>query len=111
MQFNYDFTIETIFFSKKTGLDYFKCIYRFDTNMYDIKVFFTGNGQIDDSSFDALWNEDTGDHIVNRVVFHPMYDHRRFHYDIAVLQLATSENTVQPIRLPAASRKFNKSIN
>ena len=73
--------------------------------MYDVRVFFRGDGVIDDVSFDTLWNEDDGNHNVDRVVFHPMYEHDRFHYDIAVLHLSSPENSVTPIKLATSSRE------
>jgi len=77
--------------------------------MYDIRVVFRSDGMLRDSNDDwnDLWTETIGgNHEVDRVVFHPMYDHNRFHYDIAVLHLATAETAATPINLPAADRKL-----
>jgi len=73
--------------------------------MYDIRAIFRGDGGIDDDNTNTLFNEATGNHPVDRVIFHPMYDHNRFHYDIAVLHLATPETTVMPINLAEPTRK------
>jgi len=74
--------------------------------MYEIKAVFRSDGSIKKDTWADLWNEPNGNHDVDRVVFHPMYDHNRFHYDIAVLHLATAETTATPIKLPSADRKL-----
>ena len=78
--------------------------------MYDVRVFFRGDGFVDQDDFDDLWEEDDGNHIVDRVVFHPMYDHDKFHYDIAVLHLATPENSITPVRPATESRMLQSHL-
>jgi len=76
--------------------------------MYDIRVFFTEDGFLGmptTESFDQMWSLTEGRHRVDRVVFHPMYDHDRFHYDIAVLHLANPQNTITPISLASCHRQ------
>ena len=82
--------------------------------MYGIRAVFRSDGRISDqnNNWDDLWDETVGgNHNVDRVIFHPMYDHNRFHYDIAVLHLATAETAATPIALPAADRKLTISVS
>lgn len=83
--------------------------HRFDEGMYDVKVYFPGNGQLgspsDDDSYINLWNRGTGI-TVSSVKFHPMYDHDNFHYDIAVLQMASAPAGITAVNLPTAGSKY-----
>ena len=49
---------------------------------------------------------------VDRVVFHPLYDHNNFHYDIAVLHLTQPVTDQAPVTLPNAGgkKKFRNEI-
>lgn len=59
--------------------------------MYDIRVHFDLVNKLEDGDpkdriVDDLWNK-TPYYTVKRVVFHPMYDHHNYHYNIAVIEL------------------------
>ena len=81
--------------------------------MYEIRVYFdtSSNLQKDPRTYEELWNR-APQYAVKKVIFHPMYDHNRLDYDIAVLFLEGSvDSSVTPISLPSAGGKHLTSCN
>ena len=75
---------------------------RFETGMYEVRVFFSGTSVLSTTvpnSYEDIWSRD-GSIQVDRVVFHPLYDHNNFHFDIAVLRLRNSVSGIDPVALP-----------
>lgn len=80
----------------------------YDTNMYEVRAFFDTTSRIfkaTERTFERMFAR-TPNYSVKRVIFHPMYDHNRFEYDIAVVELNSPiDNAITPIALPSAGGK------
>ena len=73
---------------------------RFDAGQYQTHVIFSKE-DIGESSIrtgEALFTS-SGHHLVKRTVFHPMYKHKRFHFDVAILELEDTVTGPKPIKL------------
>jgi len=89
---------------KLTYLIFFSFIYRFDAGRYKTRVFFSQEdiGSPSQRSGPELFNGPDR-HMVVKTIFHPMYRHGRFHYDIAVLELEVEIQNFQPIKIYSTS--------
>ena len=77
--------------------------------MYNIRAFMDGGSDFGRSAgrtYQFLY-ERPGYSRVDRVIFHPMYDHYNFQYDLAVLRLETPVTTQTPIVLAAKESEFS----
>ena len=73
-----------------------------------MRAYFNGDEDIGDTdSFPELWDDENGGRRdVDRVIFHPMYDHDRYDYDIAVIHFASPFSDVDTIPLANCNRTY-----
>lgn len=84
------------------------CVLRngYEPGSYKIRATFPGDGDMGLTQFDEIYERD--DTIeVDKVIFHPMYDHNLFNFDVAVIHLATAPPDATIIRLPEKTDVFD----
>jgi len=73
--------------------------------MYGVKAFMNGGARLPNGrTFPILYQREGQD--ARRVIFHPMYQHNNFRYDLAIIELATPVTDQRPIQLPTADSEY-----